>query len=334
MQPHRMQSRRLEVACDESGFSGTNLLDPSSEVITHASVHLDARTAAEYVALIRSRFRYSATEYKSTQLLRQRPALEWLLRTLPGRAHVHLIDKSFFVVTRIVDYLIGDPSYAAGTSLAPELRPLARDLHTNGPVVFGQVRWANLLTTFVALMRSKRHRATSGPAIDRFFRELDYLRSDQLDLSSLRNARPQLEDVIIKLLDDRSSVPPPLEPLLPALLETTRYWAAGGRSIAIVHDEQSALTKHRVASIGALLADTTTGPPPLVGFTQVDSRTDPRVQVADLLAGAARHISTAELHAAGTPALTTLLRPYLSPTSLWNDDPSWTRLYGVLRTVG
>lgn len=109
-----MSSRQFVVACDESGFSGTNLLDPTSEVITHASVHLDTRTAAEYVALIRSRFRYSATEYKSTQLLRQRPALEWLLRTLPGRAHVHLTDKSFFVVTRLVDYLIGDPSYAAG----------------------------------------------------------------------------------------------------------------------------------------------------------------------------------------------------------------------------
>ena len=210
-----MQSRPFEVACDESGFSGTNLLDPTSEVITHASVHLDARTAAQYIALIRSRFRYSATEYKSTQLLRQRPALEWLLRTLPGRAHVHLIDKSFFVVTRLVDYLIGDPSYAAGTSLAPELHPFARDLHSNGPAVFGETRWSTFLATFVTLMRSKRHRATSGPAIDRFFRELDFLRSDRLDLSRLRNARPQLEAVIIELLDDRSSVPPPLEPLCP-----------------------------------------------------------------------------------------------------------------------
>ena len=101
-----------------------------------------------------------------------------------------------------------------------------------------------------------------------------------------------------------------------------------------MHDEQSALTKHRVASISALLAKATGGPPPLVGFTQVDSRTDPRVQVADLLAGAARHISTEELHGTGTPALTALLRPYLSPTSLWNDEPSWARLTGVLRTVG
>jgi hypothetical protein len=216
-----MSSRHCVVACDESGFSGTNLLDPSSEVITHASVHLDSRTAAEYVALIRSRFRYSATEYKSTQLLRQRPALEWLLRTLPGRAHVHLTDKSFFVVTRLVDFLIGDPSYAAGTSLALELRPMALELHRRGPVVFGRARWTALLETFVALMQ-KRNRSVSGPAVERFFSELEWLRSEQLDLSDLRKARPQLEEVLTKLLDDRSSVPPPLEPLLPALLESVR----------------------------------------------------------------------------------------------------------------
>jgi len=32
----------VEIACDESGFSGTNLLDPATPVITHASVDLSA----------------------------------------------------------------------------------------------------------------------------------------------------------------------------------------------------------------------------------------------------------------------------------------------------
>jgi hypothetical protein len=312
-------TRRLEVACDESGFTGTNLLDPSSEVITHASVHLEFAAAAEYVALIRARFRYPTTEYKATQLLRQRPALEWLLASLPGRAHVHLTDKSFFVVTRLVDYLIGDPSYAAGTSLAPEFRPLAVTLHRDGPVVFGQARWRAFLTTFVTMMRTKRHRVINQPAVDSFFRELDVLRSARLDevLEPLRQARPQVEYVLTQLLDDRSSVPPPLEPLLPALLETARHWSADGHSVAILHDEQSALTPHRVAQIQAVLAAGTDGPPPLVGLTMLDSRADPRIQLADLLAGAARHIAVTELHSVGDPTLTGLLRPYLSPASLW-----------------
>lgn len=182
-------------------------------------------------------------------------------------------------------------------------------------------------------MMQKRNRVVSGPAVERFFSELEWLRSDELDLSRLRNARPQVEEVLARLLDDRSSVPPPLEPLLPGLLETVRYWSKD-RSVAVVHDEQSALTSYRVAYISAVLADATDGPPPLGDFVQVDSRTDPRVQLADLLAGAARHISTSELHGAGTPELTALLSPYVSPNSLWSDEPSWARLSGVLRTVG
>ena len=35
-----IQSSWIEIACDESGFSGSNLLDPASPVITHASVDL------------------------------------------------------------------------------------------------------------------------------------------------------------------------------------------------------------------------------------------------------------------------------------------------------
>jgi hypothetical protein len=44
-------------------------------------------------------------------------ALEWFLAAVSGRAHVHLVDKEFFVVTRIVDLLLAEPSCAAGTRL-------------------------------------------------------------------------------------------------------------------------------------------------------------------------------------------------------------------------
>ena len=78
-----IQSSWVEIACDESGFSGSNLLDPASPVITHASVDLAVPEAAEVVAVLRSRLR-RASEYKSNQLLRpeQRPALEWFLTAL------------------------------------------------------------------------------------------------------------------------------------------------------------------------------------------------------------------------------------------------------------
>ena len=90
----------VEIACDESGFSGTNLLDPALPVITHASVDLSVGEAVELITALRSGFRWSLNELKSGQFLRgpdAGEALEWFLTALGGRAHVHLVDKEYFL---------------------------------------------------------------------------------------------------------------------------------------------------------------------------------------------------------------------------------------------
>src|SRR5262250_262807 len=99
-----IQSSWVEIACDESGFSGSNLLDPASPVITHASVDLTVPEATEVVAVLRSRS-HRRSEYKSNQLLRpgQRAALEWFITSLRGRTHVHVIDKTGFVAARVLE---------------------------------------------------------------------------------------------------------------------------------------------------------------------------------------------------------------------------------------
>ena len=48
----------VEIACDESGFSGSNLLDPGTPVIAHASVDLRDGEAAELIAALRAGFRW------------------------------------------------------------------------------------------------------------------------------------------------------------------------------------------------------------------------------------------------------------------------------------
>jgi hypothetical protein len=58
----------------------------------------------------------------------------------------------------------------------------------------------------------------------------------------------------------------------------------------------------------------------------VHSRLDPRVQLADFLAGIARKIASDELNGRGDPALTALLRPYVDPASVWGDERSWALL--------
>jgi hypothetical protein len=279
----------VEVACDESGFSGTNLLDPASPVITHASVALALPEAAEVVAVLQSRL-HRRGEYKSNQLLRpeQRPALEWFLTALRGRAHVHVIDKKGYVAARVLDLFTEEPSYGAGTSLG-------RD---HSEALLAIRRRPGFLAAFVDLTRTKRVRRIGHDAIDRFFATMPD------DLPALREVtRARVEEVMIRVIDGDPGVPPPLEPLVPALAETLLFWSAAERSVAVVHDEQSALTSARVARLGTFLAEAVSpAPPPLHSFVQVDSRDDPRVQVADLLAGIARR---------RTPALSGLLAPYL-----------------------
>jgi hypothetical protein len=92
--------------------------------------------------------------------------------------------------------------------------------------------------------------------------------------------------------------------------------------VLVTHDEQSALTANRLTRLQQVLANDggpsaadadqaealPDGVSPLAGLVMVDSRDDPRVQVADLLAGVARRL----------PGIVndSQFQPLLSPTSL------------------
>ncbi|NES31308.1 hypothetical protein GCE86_06150 [Micromonospora terminaliae] len=319
----------VEIACDESGFSGTNLLHSATPVITHASVDLGVDEAVELITALRSGFRFSPHEFKSGQFLRgpgAAEALGWFLGALRGHASVHLVDKEFFLVTRIVDLLLTEPSYAAGTRLTQDQRPPALALYRARRSAGSD--WAAFLGAFVDLVRTKR-RHPDQRAVQRFFAARDALLGTGLGtpadavLTALDPAH--VGAVVTRLDDDDRSIPPPLEPMLPALAETVLSWSGGRRQVLVTHDEQSALTADRLTRLQRALADP--GPPaadagpagalpagvsPLAGLVMVDSRDDPRVQVADLLAGVARR----------SPGIIgdALLRPLLSPTSLHDPE--------------
>jgi hypothetical protein len=139
----------------------------------------------------------------------------------------------------------------------------------------------------------------------------------------LEQLRPsQVQAVVTRLMNDDRSIPPPLEPLLPALAETVLSWSGGHRRVLVMHDEQSALTADRLIRLQQALANDAIPAPenvdgkqplplgvsPLAGLVMVDSRDDPRVQVADLLAGIARRLAD---NAEDSP-----LRPLLLSTSM------------------
>jgi len=271
----------VEIACDESGFSGTNLLDPASPVIAHAAVDLTVAEAAAVLGTLRSRFNHRRTaEHKAHLLLRpgQPEAVTWFLTELAGRSTVHVVDKRDHVAGRVLDLLTGEPSYVDGTRLGRDHGHAVAALRERGDV----------LAAFVAMTHLKHRRRPDRTAVDRFLALVPGVVADGVpELAGLD--RRDVIAVLDRLLDADPAVPPPLEPLVPALAETVLRWSDGRRSVVVVHDEQSALTRQRTAVLAATLAAAVSpAPPPLLGVRQVDSRRDPRVQVADLLAGWAR----------------------------------------------
>ncbi|MFF3561680.1 DUF3800 domain-containing protein [Streptomyces sp. NPDC002574] len=297
----------LEIACDESGSDGENLIGGNTDVFAHAGVRLDPAEAHACLREMRDRIRSPAVEYKANHLLREkhRPVLEWFLGPsgpLPSDARVHLTDKAFFVVRRVADVLLDDRDEAA---------PLYRE----GRGALPAARWRAFLESANDLVRTRNRDAGPAP-VDAFFRTLDTLHGTALAVR-LRHTRPRAEAFRARVLDEPPSVPE-LDPLLPSLARTIAHFGRDGHPVAVVHDRQNTLTAERVRRLEAIL------PPPsrLASLTLVESRSDPRVQLADFLAGVARKIASDALNGHADAPLTDLLRPHVDPYSLWADEHS------------
>ncbi|GAA3795548.1 hypothetical protein GCM10022226_13620 [Sphaerisporangium flaviroseum] len=327
----------LEIACDESGSEGEKLIGGNTDVFAHAGIRLSAEVAAECIQEIRGRIRSPATEYKANHLLREkhRPVLKWLLgpsSPIHGNAHVYLADKAFFAVGRVIDLLVGEISYTAGAGSYQDQRSkdMAVTLYREGQRAFGRDRWNAFLESFNDLMRARI-------PVDSFFHMVDALRltgtPGEVDeiLRLLGRARPHADSFLARLLENPKTIPV-LDPLIPAIVQAVVHWSEGGTPVSIVHDEHYALTQERVARLKEMVET----PHPtvlrysprgrLTSLRLVDSRSDPRVQVADFLAGVARKIASDELNARGDAELVALLRPYVDASSIWGDDRSWSLL--------
>lgn len=298
----------VEIACDESGSEGENLVGGETDVFAHAGVRLTPEAARACVAEIRARIGSPAEEYKANHLLRakHRPVLEWLLDPggpLAARGHVHLTDKTFFAVRAAVTLLAEDGTDA-----------MARTLHRAGPAAFGAERWAYFLAAFTSVLRLRPRRGvTTSPA--EFFAlagELAAVPGEAGEiLGHLKDGGGRVADYRVRLATDPGLVPV-LDPLVPAVIHTVRHFSTGGTPVALVHDEQLALTGERVLQLKATLGHR------LAGVRFVDSRSDARVQVADFLAGVARRIASDALNGRGDTRLTALLKSFVDTESVWN----------------
>lgn len=328
-----------EIACDESGWDGANLVAGGSPVIAYASVRLSADAAAECLREFGGRAGRRTREFKASHVLRaERSTVHSLLGPagpLWGNAFVHLTDKAYFVVLRVLDLILGQSVEAASAGVVEDRRltGLAVALSREGLDIFGRDRWQAFLVAANAVLRDWKPRRVEEP-VDELLEIVEKLADvDGVDaciagvLEELRRSRTGAYAARMRLLEDHVRQPA-VEPLIPALARTVLQWGRGGvGDVSIVHDEQSAMTERRVRRLERQLLP----PGRRLRFRQVDSRADPRVQVADVLAGVARKLAGDELRGQGDAELVALLRTYIDPASCWSDERSWSRLGGSTR---
>jgi hypothetical protein len=151
----------MEIACDESGSEGGNLIGAITDVFAHASVRMSLASAEQCVRELRRRIRSPALEYKANHLLREkhRRVLVWLLGTdspVHGHVRVHLIEKAYFVAAKFVELA------------APDLGATA--FYRQGREVLGDERWAAFLKSVNDVLRAQPDRGALDlhvPAIER-----------------------------------------------------------------------------------------------------------------------------------------------------------------------
>lgn len=338
-------SDAIEIACDESGSDGENLIESRHRVFSHASTDLTAAEADGIVRDIRRQFRSQGAELKSKDLLKgdgidQVAELFNEAGPLHGRTHVHLLDKQYFAVGKVVDLLVEEEAYGRGIDIYSNgvARQIASDLFRHGRRALGGENWDKLMSAFVSLIRRAQRKGTKATLED-FYAVVDdvRLRSHRPDVSRalalVWQSRGQAEQY-----SDREAVTQlrHLEPIMEALFPTASYWADHhDRPVRLVHDRQTIITEEATR----LLVHIANNPHPdiphavaLAGIDQVDSKLDSRVQIADLTAGLGRIAGELALEGSLPANIQSTVRPLIDENSVWDDDPSWIALTG--RAVG
>ena len=321
-----------EIFCDESGWEGENLALSRDSVFVHGSVHLELTEAESLVKGIRKDIGATGNELKSKQLLapRNRDVLHELLSPtgpLAGNANVYIADKNYFIVGKIVDLLVEEEAHDRGVDIVAfgAHREIANALFEKGPGAVGEVRWRELLRVFNSLVRASQRSGGPKSTYEDFIEVLDDVR--------LRGTSKRVTDALALVWDSRlqakrfesdSSLLKEFEPLIPSLAAVITTWRLrlGDREYVIKHDEQNALTE----DARQLILDVSRVPTRLPGFTYpavnvldielIKSESDPRIQLADIIAGAGR-IAALEVIAGTESSLVSDIHSHLDHNGLW-----------------
>jgi hypothetical protein len=289
----------IQIAFDESGNTGQNLLDAEQPVFVLASTNVPIDAANEVLALAKGQ---RTGEAKFSKLVKSRSGLAGLVAALnhpsvvDANVRIAVYHKRFMVTTKIVDLLVEEMIHEAGGDLyeGGANLGLANVWHHVMPVFCGPDEFDKLLHRFVRMVREP-----TGEAVRLFYDQVERMRSVnrnpefERDLKMLASTRHVAEEIVGR--QDRTA----LDPAIPAFVDLAAQWSAVvSNPFEILHDRSAAMESQRTY-LETLTSYSDEGRvfetvhanwrlPILATRMQfVDSTAWPQVQVADLLSGAA-----------------------------------------------
>lgn len=307
MRVHETRSN-MNIYFDESGNTGVNLSDPAQPAFALASVALESDVAR---SLAEPLLRPGQHEVKYTSLSAstagQRALLEFFKSShlSPATAKVAVTDKRYYLISHLVDKLIEPVFHGKGIDLYAGGRHVGYSnvLYQAGRILFPEGGWQNILDCFLEALRDDR--------------DLVLQNLEAAAVAAAQKAPAGYDDFIVPLILGTRNASTLLEglaglgtfdPAIDAFNAIVQAWMSEtSEPLCVVHDTSKPMKK--AESFLRQLMSTNAGSR-MIGYGNrtavlpirvstlnfADSREHPQLQIADILAGAARDCVTAKLN--------------------------------------
>lgn len=323
----------ITVVGDESGSDGENLSNPTHQIFSYGTMALSVTEAADLIAHVRRAIGStdlevaSAGELKSAQLLKKhRSVAEDLFEPsgpLYARASIYLADKAVFLAGKMVSLLIEEHQHNIGKPIPASLEPLlAQAIYDEALPALDTSHREALLNSFNKLGRFYKAPFAPKGRAQAFVDALEQARENLVAgpglgaLDLLWEARDEAFE-IEKDVDAGELLLRQLDPVVPTLFVASGTWneILDSSPFTILMDEYRQV-KGDVLDVVVRAAQGVGIS--IEGITQVASKTDPRVQVADWIAGCGRLAATEVLSGSATNRLQRLVRPFIDENSMYS----------------
>jgi hypothetical protein len=297
------------VVMDEAGHSGENLLDRAQPVYALAALQIDPDVAEAAVNRALSRAQKTTIELKFSSLRRSSPGRRNLLQFLDElslhsvESAIVVVDKSWTVAAKLIDELVEPRMLAKGLQpvwyASGAAKNMVHALYEGARAALGET-YAGLARAFQIMVRDY----TSETAAS-FLSALERAKIACLD--------PEIYDLLSMMIDQPEQLEAEfaarahaLDPALPSLFWQGGYWSRELQTrFVILHDNSSEVRRWQeeiFSEIQQAMADRTTPEAIELGEIVIElptlldniafevSHDDPRLQVADVLAGGAAHL--------------------------------------------